>query len=73
MGGDAPSSTHHKQQGSSIDIGVDDPLEAERIFNVLAETGTVTMSLQQTFWAIRFGMCTDRFGTPWMVNCEKHA
>jgi uncharacterized glyoxalase superfamily protein PhnB len=25
----------------------------------------------ETFWARRFGMCTDRFGTPWMVNCAK--
>ena len=37
----------------------------------LAEGGTITMPCQETFWAHRFGMCTDRFGIPWMVNCEK--
>ena len=37
----------------------------------LADNGTVTMPFQETFWAKRFGMCTDRFGIPWMVNCAK--
>jgi PhnB protein len=37
----------------------------------LAEDGTVRMPIQETFWATRFGMLTDRFGTPWMINCEK--
>jgi PhnB protein len=31
------------------------------------------MPFAQTFWAFRFGMCVDRFGIPWMVNCEKAA
>jgi PhnB protein len=31
----------------------------------------VQMPLEQTFWAVRFGMCVDRFGIPWMVNCEQ--
>jgi PhnB protein len=29
------------------------------------------MPMEETFWAIRFGMLVDQFGTPWMVNCEK--
>jgi PhnB protein len=33
-----------------------------------AEGGTVHMPLGETFWADAFGMCTDRFGTPWGVN-----
>ena len=37
----------------------------------LARGGEVVMPFAQTFWAYRFGMCTDRFGIPWMVNCEK--
>jgi PhnB protein len=28
------------------------------------------MPFAKTFWAERFGMCVDRFGVPWMVNCE---
>jgi PhnB protein len=45
--------------------------DAELAFAGLAEGGTVRMPLQQTFWAHRFGMLTDRFGIPWAVNCEK--
>jgi PhnB protein len=29
------------------------------------------MELQETFWAQRFAMFVDKFGTPWMINCEK--
>jgi PhnB protein len=43
--------------------------QAKRIFNALAEKGTVRMPFQETFWANRFAMLVDRFGTPWMINC----
>ena len=49
------------------------PAEAERVFNALAEDGKVQMPLQQTFWTVRFGMLIDRFGIPWMINCEQAA
>ena len=71
MGSDAPSGQFEKAQGMSVALQVDDPNEAERIFAALADNGTVRMPIQPTFWAIRFGMLTDRFGIPWMVNCEK--
>jgi PhnB protein len=41
-----------------------------RIFTALAEGGSVTMPFERTFWAERFGMLVDRFGIPWMINCE---
>ena len=44
--------------------------EAERLFAALSQGGQVTMPLEPTFWAARFGMCTDAYGVPWMVNCE---
>ena len=59
--------------GTSISLMIEDPSEAERIFNALAEGGQVSMPFGQTFWAYRFGLATDRFGIPWMVNCEKAA
>jgi PhnB protein len=71
MGSDAPMQHFEKPQGFSVSLGIDDPAEAERVFNGLAEGGTVTMPLQKTFWAGRFGMLVDRYGIPWMVNCEK--
>jgi len=71
MGSDAPPGMHEEMKGFSVTLGIDKPAEAERIFHALAEDGTVRMPIQETFWATRFGMLTDRFGTPWMINCEK--
>ena len=71
MGSDAPPGRSEDMKGFSVTLGIDKPAEAERIFHALAEDGTVRMPIQETFWATRFGMLTDRFGTPWMINCEK--
>lgn len=69
MGSDAPAGTFAQPQGLYVSINVDEPAEADRIFNALAEGGNVQMPIDKTFWAERFGMMVDRFGTPWMVNC----
>jgi len=60
-------------KGFSVSLGIAEPAEADRVFHALAEGGTVTMPIGPTFWALRFGMLVDRFGTPWMINCEKPA
>jgi PhnB protein len=73
MGSDAPPGRQEDMKGFSVTLGIDDPKDAERIFHALAENGTVRMPIQETFWAVRFGMLVDRFGTPWMINCEKPA
>ena len=70
MASDSPPGMQEKMQGISVALVLEDPDEAERIFNAFAEGGTVTMPLTETFWAKKFGMLTDRFGTPWMINCE---
>jgi PhnB protein len=70
MASDAPPGRQQQPQGFSVSITLKDPAEAERIYHGLAEGATVTMPIQQTFWAKRFGMLTDRFGIPWMINCE---
>ena len=70
MGSDAPPERYEKPQGFSVTLGVDTPAEAERIFKALSEKGTLHMPLQETFWAVRFGMLVDQFDIPWMINCE---
>ena len=70
MGSDAPPQYYKKPQGFSVSLSLKDPAQAESIFKALSEKGAVEMPLQQTFWAKRFGMCTDQFGIPWMINCE---
>jgi PhnB protein len=73
MGSDAPPDRYEPMQGFSVTLNIKEPAEAERVFNALAKGGSVRMPLGETFWAKNFGMLTDRFGTPWMVNCEKAA
>jgi PhnB protein len=70
MASDAPPGQYSKPQGISVSIALKDRDKGERIFNALAEGGTVQMAFAKTFWASGFGMCVDRFGIPWMVNCE---
>jgi PhnB protein len=57
-------------KGCAVSLNVDSIDEAERIFAALSENGTVQMPLGQTFWAARFGMFSDQFGVPWMINCQ---
>ena len=73
MGSDAPPDHYREPQGFSLSIGTKDPAEAERMFNELAAGGKVQMPLEKTFWAAKFGMVVDRFGIPWMINCEQPA
>ena len=70
MGSDSMPGQYVKPQGINVSVMVDDPEEAGRIFNGLSEGGTVTMPLEETFWARRFGMLTDRYGIGWLVNCN---
>lgn len=60
-------------KGAFVSLHFEDTEEAERIFNALADNGTVQMPFEETFWAKRFGMLVDKFGVSWMVNCCKGA
>ncbi len=70
MGGDAPPGST-KPSGFCVTLNVDDVVEAERLYAALADGGTAVMPIAETFWAQRFGIAHDRYGTPWMINCLK--
>ncbi len=71
MASDAPEGMVCETQGMMVSLNVDTPAEAERIYKELGAGGKITMALAETFWSQAFAMFTDRFGIPWMVNCEK--
>ncbi len=73
MGSDAPPDRYKTPQGFSVSLNVTTAAEADRIWSALSEGATIIMPIQKTFWALRFGMLNDRFGIPWMINCEEHA
>jgi PhnB protein len=73
MGVDLSAQFYQRPQGFSVAIQATDAAEADRVFAALAQGGSVRMPIQKTFWAERFGMLTDRFGIPWMINCAAAA
>jgi len=71
MGGDPPPERYEQPKGFSVSLALDNAAEAEHVFRALSQNGSVQMPIQETFWALRFGMLVDQFGIPWMVNCDK--
>ena len=54
----------------SISINTDSRPDTDRVFGLLSAGGNVAMTPQDMFWGAYFGMCTDKFGVNWMLNCE---
>jgi PhnB protein len=68
MGSDSPPGYHETAQGTYVALHVEDAAEGKRLFDTLAEGGTIKMPFEKTFWSEGFGMLVDRYGTPWMIN-----
>ncbi|MGA5361508.1 VOC family protein [Streptomyces purpurascens] len=52
----------------SVSLSGDDDAELRGYWEKLSDSGSVSVPLEKQMWGDEFGMCTDRFGTPWMVN-----
>ena len=72
-GCDAMPGEYKKPQSFCVMLRPKNAAEADGIFNALAKEGTVQIAIEETFWALRFGKVVDRFGIPWLINCEKPA
>jgi PhnB protein len=72
-GCDAMPGQYKQPESFCVMLRPKEAVEADRIFKALAEGGTVQIPIAETFWALRFGKLVDRFGVPWLVNCEKSA
>ena len=70
MGGDVAPDKYEAPKGFSLSLQIKSTTDAERIFHELARGGRVLVPMGKTFWAERFGMVVDRFGIPWLINCE---
>lgn len=57
-------------KGMTLQTSWESPEKAREVFDALAAGGTVEMPFAETFWSKGFGMVRDRFGMPWMVNCD---
>ena len=70
MAADVAPEGYEEPKGISLSLQMNDTSEAERVFNALAQGGRIVLPLEKTFWAARFGMLVDRFGIPWLINCD---
>jgi PhnB protein len=71
MGADIPSA--EPMRSAYLTLGVDSDDEAERLYALLSDGGQIFMKMEETFFASRFAMLRDRFGTSWMLLHERQA
>ena len=71
FGADIPPDRFQPMRSAYLSLSVDSNAEAERIYALLTEGGQVFMAIEETFFAHRFAMCRDRFGTSWMLLHER--
>ncbi len=70
MGADVPPDRFQPMRSAYLTLVVDSVAEAERIYELLSYRGEIFMKMEQTFFAKRFAMLRDRFGTSWMLLHE---
>ena len=70
MASDGMSDQPQRSDSVTLSITADDEAQARRVFDALADGGSVFMPLGKTFWSPCFGMCSDRFGVSWMVGVD---
>ncbi|MFE9442018.1 VOC family protein [Streptomyces sp. NPDC006602] len=69
MGADTPPGMEHTPGNTfSVSLSGDDDTELRGYWEKLSAGGSVSVPLEKQMWGDVFGMCTDRFGIPWMVN-----
>lgn len=71
FGADVPPDRFQPMRSAYLSLSVDSTPEAERIYALLIEGGQVFMKMEETFFAHRFAMFRDRFGTSWMLMHER--
>ena len=70
LGADVLPEQYEPPQGFYVLAAARDREEAQRVFDALADGGSVRMPLQKSFWSAAFGVVVDRFGTPWEITIE---
>jgi PhnB protein len=71
LGADIPSPPFEPIRSAYLSLSVGTIAEAERIYALLTEGGEIYMPMAETFFAHRFAMLRDRFGTSWMLLNER--
>ena len=67
LAADVPPERFQPMRSAYLSLSLDSNEEAERLYDLLSEGGQVFMPMEETFFAHRFAMLRDRFGTSWML------
>ena len=67
FGADMPPDRFQPMRSAYLSLSVDSVEEAERVYALLTDGGQIFMKMEETFFASRFAMLRDRFGTSWMI------
>jgi PhnB protein len=70
LGADVLPEQFEAPKGFYVFVALRDEAEARRVFDALADGGSVRMPLEKTLWSPAFGVVVDRFGTPWEITVE---
>ena len=71
LGADVPPDRFQPMRSAYLSLTVDSDAEAERVYALLSDAGQIFMKMEETFFASRFAMLRDRFGTSWMIECHR--
>jgi PhnB protein len=71
MASDGPPDKFQPMRSVYLALSVDSNEEAERLYALLKEGGEIFMPMAETFFAFRFAMLHDKFGTSWMIINER--
>ena len=71
LASDVPPERFQSMRSVYLSLSLGSSEEAERIYALLADGAEIFMPMQETFFAHRFGMLRDRFGTSWMIIHER--
>ena len=71
MGADIPPDRFQPMRSAYLSLSVSSTTEAERMYALLSDGGQIFIPMQETFFALRFGMLRDKFGTSWMILQER--
>ena len=72
LAADVPPERFQPMRSAYLSLSLDSSEEAERVYSLLAEGGEIFMKMEETFFAHRFAMLRDRFGTSWMLLHERN-
>ena len=67
MASDVPPDRFQPMRSAYLSLTLDSIEEAERTYTLLSDGGEIFMPMEETFYAFRFAMLRDKFGTPWML------